>query len=526
MKKGLLILGFILFPFLMFAQKELSPSDWKMTQAKMFFEDDQMGAALEIYLELFEEYASDEFLNLRIAECYFAQYDYEKAKEHLESIMNSNPESKYIDNVNFWYAKTIHQMGNFEEAILYYNKVADGIELYDSTIVKNLISQSYSAMKMRGIKQDYKCVNLGLNINSEFNEIFPIYAWNEDKIYVTTDRLVNEGQDANPSTGLYDFSVLESFYENEEFGELCLVDEVFSNAKDYILTSVGAGAGEYVLFKNSPEFEDNGDIYYLKLKDELDISQPQNIGETVNSLKFDGAGSLDFINHELYFSTNSNNKKGEEKDIFYSNQRNINFSNSLVVSDFKSEFDESFVYLHPGGDFVVFSSNCGKSVGGYDLFISVKKDKKWTEPQNMGFAFNSVENEMHFTLSPDGEFAYITSDRPEGYGLLDVYQIEFKKYFEENFGYKPELTIIQGQISDENGKDVAAKISVSNNLKDCYNQKVDTDAEGYFTIVVKPGTKYKLEVKQSSYEKYSMILDLSDSSKSTINLDVELEIKE
>jgi len=492
----------------------------------MFFEDNQISEALKVYMELYEEYSQDDFLNLRIAECYFKMYDYENARFYLRNALESNPESEYIKDIYYWFGRVEHNYGNFDVASGYYEKIRKGTDHVDSLHVLNLISQNLSAVEVSKSKSDYLIENMGPEFNTEFNELYPVYAWGEDKLFLTTDRSVGENQDANPTTGLFKYSVMESFYENGKFSDLQVLDEVFSNAKNFILTSVGSGTGEYVLYKNSPEFEDGGDMYYLLLEDEFDISQPKNIGVTVNTKKLETSGALDFINEKLYFATNNNNKKGEECDVFFSLHKRANFSNSLVVNNLNTEFNEDFIYIHPGGDFVVISANNGKSVGGYDLFISVKDGKKWSEPKNMGFPFNSFENDKQFSLSPDGKYAYIASDRPGGNGRLDVYKVEFDTYFKNNFGYNPGLTIVSGQVTDDNGEEVEVTIDVSSDLKDCFNQKIETDKEGYFTFVVKPGTKYSLVIKQSSYEKYSLELDLTDSSMSRFNFNVELETKD
>ncbi len=525
MKKGIVIL-FVLCSVVLYSQKELSPSDWKMTQAKMFFEDKQIQNALDIYLELVPEYSENDFLNLRIAECYIDLFNYENALVHLKVAKDSNPNSEYIDDIVFWFGRVYQKMNDFTKAIEYYEKVKAGTEKVDSLIVQNLIAQCNSGKALKTKKGNFSIENCGNSVNSEFNEIFPVAAFGDDKLYFTSDRAINENQDAHPSTGLYKYSVLESYIKDGQFLKAEVPDQVFSNSKDYILTSVGPGNGEFVLYKNSPEFEDNGDLYYLKLTDEFDISRPVNMGETVNSFKFDGAASLDFINQKLYFSSNSNNKNGEAKDIFYSNKRNSNFSNSLIVSEFNSEFDEDFVYIHPGGDFVVFTSNNDKSMGGYDLFISILKDKKWSEPINLGYPFNSVEDEKQFSLSVDGNYAYISSDRPGGEGRMDIYRVEFGTYLQENFGFHPRLTVIQGQVTDDNGDEIAAKIVIKSDQKNCYNQKVEANLDGYFAAVVKPGYSYEIEIKEGAYEKYNLTVDLTDSSRASVNFDVELETKE
>ncbi|PLX09761.1 MAG: hypothetical protein C0596_00295 [Marinilabiliales bacterium] len=109
---------------------------------------------------------------------------------------------------------------------------------------------------------------------------------------------------------------------------------------------------------------------------------------------------------------------------------------------------------------------------------------------------------------------------------MDIYKMEFGTFMQEKFGFHPGLTVIQGQVTDENYDEVSTKISISNDLKDCYNQKVDTDLEGYFSVAVKTGTKYTIEIKESAYEKYSLTLDLTDSSRSRVNFDIELQTKE
>jgi outer membrane protein OmpA-like peptidoglycan-associated protein len=56
-----------------------------------------------------------------------------------------------------------------------------------------------------------------------------------------------------------------------------------------------------------------------------------------------------------------------------------------------------------------------------EIFISEFKNGEWGEMQKLNAHINTRFNETHATLSPDGNTLYFTSDRPGGYGGLDIY---------------------------------------------------------------------------------------------------------
>ncbi|MDD2635489.1 MAG: hypothetical protein PHW82_08325 [Bacteroidales bacterium] len=527
MKRIAFILLSLVFVCNLYAQNsELLSSDWEMTKAKMFFEDNQVQEALDVYLDVYREHPKNDLLNIRIAECFFKLYDYEKCIKYLDIAFEANPNSNYMGEINFGYGQYYHKISDFDKAIEYYSKIQSGTEVVDSTKLAKYIAQAKLAKELMNTKYNCDFKNLGPNVNSEFNEIYPVHSWDENKLYLTSDRRVFEGQEQSSISKLYNYSVLASYFdENKNFLPAQLVDEVFAKDKDYILTSVGLNNNDYILYRHIPSNKDGGDIYYLHLKDEFDFSEPQNVGQNVNSPKYEGSGSFDFINNELYYVTNTNNKQGEECDVYNSLLKRGNFSNTLAVNECNTEFDESFIYLHPGGDFLVFASDSDKSMGGYDLFISIKDGKKWTKPVNMGMPFNSVENETNFTLSPDVKYAYITSDRPNGYGRMDIYRVDFEKYFESRFGYSPALTVVRGKVTNDEGADVNCDIKIQGKQKDCFSKKIKTNEEGWFTFVLKPKNKYTIEIKQKPYQNYVRDINLNNEYKTEIELEIELEPK-
>ncbi|MBL7917715.1 MAG: PKD domain-containing protein [Bacteroidia bacterium] len=70
-----------------------------------------------------------------------------------------------------------------------------------------------------------------------------------------------------------------------------------------------------------------------------------------------------------------------------------------------------------------FSSDLFAATGKIDLFYSVKRNGIWQTPVNCGPRINSEYNEA-FPFFVNG-MLYFSSDRPNGFGKLDIYQIDF-----------------------------------------------------------------------------------------------------
>lgn len=81
--------------------------------------------------------------------------------------------------------------------------------------------------------------------------------------------------------------------------------------------------------------------------------------------------------------------------------------------------------LSADGKVIVFASDRQGSIGGMDLYVSLNKDNKWTEPENIGDAVNSTFNEMYPYLDSENNL-YFSSDNTQGYGGYDVYVCKFK----------------------------------------------------------------------------------------------------
>lgn len=90
--------------------------------------------------------------------------------------------------------------------------------------------------------------------------------------------------------------------------------------------------------------------------------------------------------------------------------------------------NESGQFISADGHYLIFArsdnrSNNGWSEGGTDLFMSWREaiDSPWSIPLPFGATINSPYYEGMPSLSPDNNVLYFASDRPGGYGGMDIW---------------------------------------------------------------------------------------------------------
>jgi outer membrane protein OmpA-like peptidoglycan-associated protein len=73
------------------------------------------------------------------------------------------------------------------------------------------------------------------------------------------------------------------------------------------------------------------------------------------------------------------------------------------------------------GKSLVFAGQYPDSYGRFDIYLSEFSDSGWSARQNLGERINSEFWESSPCLSPDKSALYFASDRPGGYGGIDIY---------------------------------------------------------------------------------------------------------
>ncbi len=107
-----------------------------------------------------------------------------------------------------------------------------------------------------------------------------------------------------------------------------------------------------------------------------------------------------------------------------------------------SPYGELAARLSPDELSIYFGSDRPDGYGGMDLWVSRRAclDCPWGEPAHFGPEFNSVGGDGEATFSPDGLLVFFTSSRPGGAGGEDVWMAS-RTDPNDDFGWGPPVNI-------------------------------------------------------------------------------------
>ncbi len=106
-------------------------------------------------------------------------------------------------------------------------------------------------------------------------------------------------------------------------------------------------------------------------------------------------------------------------DGAWSEPQNLNdFAGEPPVN---SAFHDHCLSFSSDGNEAFWTSTRPDGFGGNDIWTSRRVDGKWTQPENLGPNVNGPGDEHHSIPTPDGRSLYVTATRPEGFGDEDIY---------------------------------------------------------------------------------------------------------
>lgn len=164
----------------------------------------------------------------------------------------------------------------------------------------------------------------------------------------------------------------------------------------------------------------------------------ENIGAPVNSEYHDSNLALSADGQTLFIYKTDNGG-----DIYFSN-RNANGSWSAPVplpGIINSSFEEKSISISPDEKTLYFSSNRPGGFGGLDIYSAVLNEKgEWSNVKNLGPKINTIEDDDGPFIDYDGKTLYFSSKGRRGMGGFDIYRTIFDaatlEWSEpENMGY-------------------------------------------------------------------------------------------
>ena len=145
-----------------------------------------------------------------------------------------------------------------------------------------------------------------------------------------------------------------------------------------------------------------------------------NVGDSVNTADAEYFPSITVQDSLFLFMRRINFKR---EDFYTSTLTKNKFSKASALSDdLNIEEKKGSMSLTQDLNTLYYAADYNeKGYGRYDIYKVTKTKKGWSEPKNLGKNINSDYWDSAPSIAPDGQALYFCSNRPGGYGGIDIY---------------------------------------------------------------------------------------------------------
>jgi outer membrane protein OmpA-like peptidoglycan-associated protein len=270
--------------------------------------------------------------------------------------------------------------------------------------------------------QNFSIVNIGTEINSEYDDYGVAFSEKEDEIVFTSRR-----KDDNLNQNVYDDNLpYEDIFHSKKNGNTWAFATNIGNIVNtlYHESSLAMSADGNTLFIYNDV--NGGDILYCDRLADGTWGEPTPLPGIINSSFEEKSISISKDETTLYFTSDRPGGYGKT-DIYlatkdsrgeWSNVKNLGPKINTPENE-----DGPFIDFE---GVLYFSSNGNPNgMGGYDIY-KAKWDAAagdWEEPVNLGYPINTPDNDVYIVTSSDSKRAYYSSVREDGLGFTDIYII-------------------------------------------------------------------------------------------------------
>lgn len=269
-----------------------------------------------------------------------------------------------------------------------------------------------------------------------------------------------------------------------------------------------SGNGKWVAFSRNNFHEDirplstsglEMSLYIAKINDKGDWTDIKPFPHNISGYAT-GFPALNEDGSVLYFTSNRPQGKGGF-DIWVSTRKNDSWTKPLNVEMVNTLGDEITPFWD--GKSLFFASDYHIGFGGFDIFKTEQnQDGTWATIQNLGKGINSSADDYNFVMSKS-KIGYLTSNRKGGKGKTDLYKITQKS------------NIITLQVQNE-----ATKTSISltpTEIKLLGTKGVlSTLKDGSWAVAFEDDATIKISIQKQGFE--NQIVNLNSSMGSPVSI--------
>ncbi len=529
MKKIAFLFALNLIYLMSFSQDSFNQ---KFLEANTLMEESMFNIALPIWLNLSTENPNNCNVDYKIGVCYInSGTEKKKALPYLEKALgktssNYDPFSSSEQNspieTYYYLARAYHINTQLDSAMTYYNlfksKISKKHYLFNE--VDHNLKQCENAKLFVAKPVNIEVNNLGKTINTEYPEYSPVLSLDESTIYFTSRRLRKDSSNyfiKDVDDGQY----FEDIYVSNNYDGLWTEPELLNLNSEGHEATINLSVDGQTLFIYKDD-NGNGNLYSSNYSADNQWSTPILLGSDINSEAQETHVAISPDENTLYFVSDRKGGLGGQ-DIYFCNKLpNGEWAKAQNIGNaINTPYDEDGVFIHPDGKTMYFSSHGHTSMGGYDIFYSIKnEDGTWSTPVNIGYPVNSTDDDVFFVTSVDGKRGYYSSIQEKGFGEKDIYMISLVDAEE-----KP-LTLLTGLLKVIGEKETPsdAQIVITNNLDgSLIGIFKPRKKDGKFSIILEPNIDYHIVYSALTFKQEEDLFVPEVSSFKEINRGIDLQ---
>lgn len=369
--------------------------------------------------------------------------------------------------------------------------------------------------------QGYVKENLGGGINSAYDELGPIISADGETLYLLRDEhpenissevSMPDNVGGAATKRVYNNDIWFAKMADGEWGDAASIGQPLNNEGHNFVISVSPDNNTLLLANEyRTDGSPGGDGVSIAYSDGDGWSNPESI---------DIVGDYNLNKYVSYFLSSNNRvlvMALEQEDSYGDLDLYVSFKKldgawtipKNMGSSINSPGSESTAFLAPDNKTMYFSSSGWPGYGSNDIFMTKRLDDswlRWSAPKNLGPEVNTSEWEGYYSISAEGDYAYLAS-YTNTLGMSDIFRIKIHD------AAKPDaVMLVKGVVYDKKSlRPLKSSISV---------RKLDNDevvalansnpVTGAYEIVLPAGESYSFYAEGQGYYSMRENKDLND----------------
>jgi len=212
------------------------------------------------------------------------------------------------------------------------------------------------------------------------------------------------------------------------YGEVEFLSGNYTQARHNLLLYLDITGERSLNATKAKKYIEDCDFALEAIKNPVDFN-PVNLGESVNTGDDEYWPAITADDNMLLFTRQNTvrrrNMLGKEyqEDFYYSYRIDGEWTVARNAGPpLNTSYNEGAQTLEAGGNYMYFTAcNREDGKGGCDIYYSARTDQGWKKGINIGSPVNTRNWESQPSLTSDGLRLFFVSNRPGGYGGMDIW---------------------------------------------------------------------------------------------------------